>query len=44
MAFISGARQVGKTTIAKNFVNKMPHSEYLNWDNVVHTEKKYYHY
>lgn len=39
MAFISGARQVGKTTIAKNLINKMPHSEYLNWDNVVHRKK-----
>ncbi len=39
MAFISGARQVGKTTIAKDCANHIHNTEYLNWDNVVHRQK-----
>ncbi|WP_100550547.1 ATP-binding protein [Caedibacter taeniospiralis] len=36
MIFISGARQVGKTTLAKQF--QTSDKSYLNWDNVVHRE------
>ena len=32
MEFISGARQVGKTTLAKKIAELLPPSEYLNWD------------
>ena len=35
MIFLSGGRQVGKTTIA----NKLQDAEYLNWDNIVHRKK-----
>ena len=38
MSFISGARQVGKTMIAKACVSNYDH-EYLNWDNLPHREK-----
>jgi predicted AAA+ superfamily ATPase len=31
MVFISGPRQVGKTTLAKNFLVK-DQAEYLSWD------------
>ena len=34
MIFISGSRQVGKTTIAKTF--KTSEQSYLNWDNIAH--------
>lgn len=36
--FLSGPRQVGKTTIAKEFLRKAPSSKYLNWDNLDHRE------
>ncbi|MCF6777976.1 AAA family ATPase [Thiotrichales bacterium 19X7-9] len=36
MIFISGARQVGKTTIAKQFQSDK--KSYLNWDNINHRE------
>jgi uncharacterized protein len=35
MVFLSGGRQVGKTTIANNISD----AQYLNWDNVVHRKK-----
>ncbi|HSW71652.1 MAG TPA: AAA family ATPase, partial [Gammaproteobacteria bacterium] len=34
MAFISGPRQVGKTTITKQYRQENPNFLYLNWDNV----------
>ncbi|NCT56594.1 MAG: ATP-binding protein [Legionella sp.] len=34
MIFISGSRQVGKTTIAKTF--QTSEYSYLNWDNIIH--------
>ena len=34
MAFLSGPRQVGKTTVAHSVIAKSPRSQYLNWDNV----------
>lgn len=33
MAFISGPRQVGKTTLSKTFIHKK-NGKYLNWDNL----------
>lgn len=36
MVFISGARQVGKTTIAREF--QTSDKSYLNWDNINHRE------
>ena len=36
MAFLSGPRQVGKTTLAKALTDLFPGSEYLNWDNQAH--------
>ena len=33
IAFLSGPRQVGKTTCAQNLVADFPRSRYLNWDN-----------
>ena len=36
MAFLSGPRQVGKTTLAKALVGSFPDSTYLNWDNQTH--------
>jgi len=35
MIFLSGSRQVGKTTIAKSYTN----NQYLNWDNIIHRKK-----
>jgi predicted AAA+ superfamily ATPase len=35
MVFLSGGRQVGKTTIAKS----IGEAQYLNWDNIVHRKK-----
>jgi predicted AAA+ superfamily ATPase len=35
MVFLSGGRQVGKTTIASNVADAL----YLNWDNIVHRKK-----
>ncbi len=32
MVFISGPRQVGKTTISKNLLENLTSSNYLNWD------------
>jgi len=36
MAFLSGPRQGGKTTLAKTLTNLFPGSECLNWDNQAH--------
>lgn len=38
MLFLSGARQVGKTTIARSVAESFPTSLYLNWDNQTHRE------
>lgn len=32
MVFLSGPRQVGKTTLAKSILGKYPQAQYLNWD------------
>ena len=34
MAFLSGPRQVGKTTVSHSVIAAEPKSKYLNWDNV----------
>ena len=34
MVFICGPRQVGKTTLAKTFLETRDHCLYLNWDNL----------
>lgn len=34
MAFLSGPRQVGKTSLAQNQIAHLPRARYLNWDNV----------
>jgi predicted AAA+ superfamily ATPase len=34
MAFVSGPRQCGKTTMAKRLLKKRGHGEYYNWDEV----------
>lgn len=34
--FLSGPRQVGKTTIAREYLKTRPRSLYLNWDNLDH--------
>lgn len=39
MAFISGPRQVGKTTISKECSQNSYSTDYLNWDNVIHRKK-----
>jgi len=39
IAFISGPRQVGKTTIAKRYKELFGQGLYLNWDNVAHQKK-----
>lgn len=36
--FLSGPRQVGKTTIAKEFLKESTYSKYLNWDNLDHRQ------
>ncbi len=36
--FLSGPRQVGKTTIAKEYLREAPYSKYLNWDNLDHRQ------
>ena len=36
MAFVSGPRQVGKTTLAKRYKELFGQGLYLNWDNVAH--------
>lgn len=38
MLFLSGPRQVGKTTAAKQLATEFAHSLYLNWDNQSHRE------
>lgn len=35
MAFVTGPRQVGKTTISQNICAEVPFSKYLNWDQLV---------
>lgn len=39
MAFLSGPRQVGKTTLAKHYRERFGQGLYLNWDNVSHQKK-----
>ena len=39
MAFVSGPRQVGKTTLAKHYKDLFGQGLYLNWDNVTHQKK-----
>ncbi len=39
MAFVSGPRQVGKTTLAKHYKGHFAQGLYLNWDNVTHQKK-----
>lgn len=39
MAFMSGPRQVGKTTLAKHYKGLFGQGLYLNWDNVAHQKK-----
>ena len=39
MAFVSGPRQVGKTTLAKNYQKGFGQSLYLNWDTLAHQKK-----
>ena len=34
MAFVSGPRQVGKTTLARQYQHRVPQSRYFNWDAV----------
>ena len=36
MIFLSGPRQVGKTTLARSFVSDIQGSHYFNWDNHNH--------
>lgn len=39
MAFMSGPRQVGKTTLAKHYKELFGQGLYLNWDNIGHQKK-----
>lgn len=39
MIFLSGPRQVGKTTAVRNISERLPVSHYLNWDNVTHRQR-----
>jgi len=39
MLFLSGPRQVGKTTIAKNYMHSMRHAKFLNWDKLSDREQ-----
>jgi len=39
MAFVSGPRQVGKTTLAKRYQEQFEQSLYLNWDSISHQKK-----
>ncbi len=38
MAFVSGARQVGKTTLSQQIAQQFEVSNYLNWDNIEHRQ------
>jgi predicted AAA+ superfamily ATPase len=39
MAFVSGPRQVGKTTLAKRYQEQFGQGLYLNWDTLSHQKK-----
>ena len=39
MAFVSGPRQVGKTTLAKHYQEQFEQSLYLNWDSISHQKQ-----
>ena len=39
MAFVSGPRQVGKTTLAKRYQEQFEQSLYLNWDIPTHQKR-----
>jgi predicted AAA+ superfamily ATPase len=39
MAFVSGPRQVGKTTLAKKYQEHFGQSVYVNWDSIPHRKK-----
>ena len=39
MAFVSGPRQVGKTTLAQRYQERFTQSLYLNWDSVPHQKR-----
>ncbi|MFN0117702.1 MAG: ATP-binding protein [Elusimicrobiota bacterium] len=39
MAFLSGPRQVGKTTLAQDYRNHFGQGIYFNWDNVINQKK-----
>ncbi len=39
MAFVSGPRQVGKTTLAQRYQERFSQSLYLNWDSVLHQKR-----
>lgn len=39
MAFVSGPRQVGKTTLAKQYKEHFGQGLYLNWDNIVQQKR-----
>ncbi len=39
MAFVSGPRQVGKTTLAEEYKKRYTQSLYINWDNASHRKR-----
>jgi hypothetical protein len=39
MAFVSGPRQVGKTTLGKHYKERFGQGLYFNWDNVAHQKR-----
>lgn len=39
MVFLAGARQVGKTTLAKEAASLTHYFQYFNWDNLAHRQK-----
>ena len=39
MAFVSGPRQVGKTTLAQHYQRQFGQGVYLNWDTLPHQRK-----
>jgi len=39
MAFVSGPRQVGKTTLAQSYQQRFAQSRYLNWDTPAHQKQ-----